>query len=266
MPNYFNLYINNDYDPIDSMFQTSNQYGFTLGPNESFTANVFSENWSSVLIDNEGNTESLYISNVVNPYMSDTLIDMPYQTFDTECVLVRGSYDPNDKQGFPEGMGELNRIEKNQSITYRIRFQNTGSDTAFTVVVLDTLSEYLDYTSIIPGASSHPYSFYLEENKLEFRFSHIDLVQKSINELASIGFVEFKIKQKDSNPISYTIENQAAIYFDFNAPIFTPIHQYSIYPMPLGINEAISSIEMNVSPNPSTGNVTFYFSNKFQET
>ncbi|HPH83505.1 MAG TPA: T9SS type A sorting domain-containing protein [Flavobacteriales bacterium] len=266
MPNTFSLFVSNDYDPFFGMFLTSNEYSFTLAPNETFTANVFSENWTSVLIDNEGNVESLFISNVDNPYLSDTLIDLTYQTYDTECAMILGSYDPNDKQGFPEGYGELNRIESEQTITYRIRFQNTGSDTAFTVVVIDTLSEYLDYTSIIPGASSHPYTFYLENNILKFRFNHINLVQKSLNEPASIGFVEFKIKQKDSNPISYTIENQAAIYFDFNAPIFTPVHQYSIYPMPLGINEATSPIEMNVSPNPSTGNVAFYFSNKFQET
>ena len=198
MPNYYTLYINNDFDTLNYMFQSSNSFSFTLQPHETFIGNVFSENWTSVLNDSEGNNESLFISNAINNSLTDTLISLQFPSTDTDCAQVRGSYDPNDKQGFPEGFGELNRIEKDQSINYRIRFQNTGSDTAFTVVVLDTLSEFLDYTSVIPGASSHPYTFHHEDNKLEFRFNNIDLVQKSLNEPASIGFVEFKVKQKPS--------------------------------------------------------------------
>jgi uncharacterized repeat protein (TIGR01451 family) len=263
MPNYFTLYINNDYDTLNNMFQSSNYYSFTLQPNETFNGNVFSENWTSVLTDSEGNNESLFISNAINNSLTDTLISLQFPSSDSECAHVVGSYDPNDKQGFPEGFGELNRIEKEQNINYRIRFQNTGSDTAFTVVILDTLSAFLDYTSVIPGASSHPYTFYHEDNKLEFRFNNIDLVQKSLNEPASIGFVEFKVKQRPSNPISYTIENQAAIYFDFNDPIYTPVHVYSIYPLPLGL-EGIKELEMNVSPNPSTGLISLNFTEKWQ--
>ena len=263
MPNYYTLYINNDFDTLNYMFQSSNSFSFTLQPNETFIGNVFSENWTSVLNDSEGNNESLFISNAIDNSLTDTLISLQFPSTETDCAQVRGSYDPNDKQGFPEGFGELNRIEKDQSINYRIRFQNTGSDTAFTVVVLDTLSEFLDYTSVIPGASSHPYTFQHEDNKLEFRFNNIDLVQKSLNEPASIGFVEFKVKQRPSNPISYTIENQAAIYFDFNDPIYTPIHIYSIYPLPLGL-EGIKELEMNLSPNPSTGSISLHFTEKWQ--
>lgn len=263
MPNYFTLYINNEYDTLNNMFQSYNSYSFTLQPNETFNANVFTGLWNSVLIDSEGNNQSLFIANIGNFTSSDTLLSFQFQSSDTDCARVIGSYDPNDKQGFPEGFGELNRIEKEQSINYRIRFQNTGSDTAFTVVILDTLSAFLDYTSVIPGASSHPYTFYHEDNKLEFRFNNIDLVQKSLNEPASIGFVEFKVKQRPSNPISYTIENQAAIYFDFNDPIYTPIHVYSIYPLPLGL-EGIKELEMNVSPNPSTGMISLNFTEKWQ--
>jgi uncharacterized repeat protein (TIGR01451 family) len=262
-PNYFTLHINNDYDTLNNMFQSSNSYSFILQPNETFNGNVFSENWTSVLTDSEGNNESLFISNAINNSLTDTLISLQFPSSDSDCARVLGSYDPNDKQGFPEGFGELNRIEKDQSINYRIRFQNTGSDTAFTVVILDTLSAFLDYTSVIPGASSHPYSFYHEDNKLEFRFNNIDLVQKSLNEPASIGFVEFKVKQRPSNPISYTIENQAAIYFDFNDPIYTPVHVYSIYPLPLGL-EGIKELEMNVSPNPSNGMISLNFTEKWQ--
>ena len=75
-----------------------------------------------------------------------------------DCQQVIGSFDPNDKQGFPEGYGESHYIEREQDIEYLIRFQNTGTDTAFTVVVEDVLSPHLELTSIRLGASSHPYN------------------------------------------------------------------------------------------------------------
>ncbi len=263
MPNSFTLYLGSEFDTTNGMFASSNEYFMQLQPGESFSAGVFSEFWTAALIDDFGNKESIFISNVPNSTLTDTLIDVSISTSSTNCAEVRGSYDPNDKQGFPEGFGELNRIEADQSIRYRIRFQNTGSDTAFTVVVRDTLSEYLDQTSVIPGASSHPYLFYIENNILEFRFNQINLVQKALNEAASIGFLEFRVKQMASNPISYTIDNQAAIYFDFNEPIYTPVHQYSIYPLPLGVFSS-PQVDMHVSPNPSAGNIKFNFTQKWQ--
>jgi len=263
MPNSFSLYIGSEFDTINNMFASSNEYFMQLQPGESFSAGVFSEFWTAALIDDFGNKESIFISNVPNSTLTDTLFDLSINNWSAHCAEIVGSYDPNDKQGFPEGFGELNRIEANQSIRYRIRFQNTGSDTAFTVVVRDTLSEYLDHSSIIPGASSHQYLFYIENNKLEFRFNQINLVQKSLNEPASIGFVEFRVKQKANNPISYTIENQAAIYFDFNEPIYTPVHKYAIYPLPLGVQNA-EQAEIYASPNPSRGSISFNFTQKWQ--
>jgi len=263
MQNSFSLTLVNWDDLIFDSFLSFTQFSINLQPQEFYSTGIFNEQWTGILNDPIGNAASLTLTNTDEPIYADTLFQVPIPNTDVECAPIIGSYDPNDKQGFPSGLGELNRIEKDQSINYRIRFQNTGSDTAFTVVVLDTLSSYLDYTTIIPGASSHSYEFSMEENRLEFRFNNVDLVQKSLNEPASIGFVEFKINQKASNPISYTIENEAAIYFDFNDPIYTPIHQYSIYPLPLRIDDA-KQIEMNVSPNPSSGIVAFNFTNKWE--
>lgn len=55
------------------------------------------------------------------------------------------SFDPNDKAAFPVGYGDEHFIERNTSIDYRIRFQNTGTDTAFNVVIVDTLSAWLGF-------------------------------------------------------------------------------------------------------------------------
>ena len=73
-----------------------------------------------------------------------------------------------------------------------------------------------------PGASSHDYRWALSgENVLAFTFDHIMLPDSNVNEAASHGFVKFLISQRPGNPLGTRIENSAAIYFDFNAPVIT---------------------------------------------
>ena len=67
------------------------------------------------------------------------------------------------KWAFPLGFGDENYIYRGQDIEYLIRFQNTGTDTAFFVTIRDTLSDFLDITTVRPGASSHNYNFTVSE-------------------------------------------------------------------------------------------------------
>ncbi len=80
--------------------------------------------------------------------------DLGY-AYDEECQIVRGSFDPNEKEAFPLGFGFSNLIKPNSEIEYVIRFQNTGTDTAFTVVVEDVLPPGLDPNTIHDVVSSH---------------------------------------------------------------------------------------------------------------
>jgi uncharacterized repeat protein (TIGR01451 family) len=146
-----------------------------------------------------------------------------------DCQENIGSWDPNDKRGFPRGFDTPNFIEANTDIEYVIRFQNEGTDTAFTVVLIDTLSAFLATNSVQIGASSHPYQFeYQPGNALKFTFPNIRLPAKDVNEMGSIGFVKFRIKQKKDNPIGTLIENKADIYFDFNEAITTNTTRHTI--------------------------------------
>ncbi len=144
------------------------------------------------------------------------------QSFDRDCQPNVGSFDPNDKQAVPTGYDAEHYIGRGVALDYKIRFQNTGTDTAFTVVVRDTLSPWLDALSLRPGAASHPYTWQLlGSGVLEFRFDNILLPDSSTNLAASQGYVSFHIDQKPGVPLQTVIENQAAIYFDFNAPVLT---------------------------------------------
>ncbi|MBK6995567.1 MAG: SprB repeat-containing protein [Lewinellaceae bacterium] len=92
-------------------------------------------------------------------------------TVDIDCTTNIGSYDPNDKHGYPVGYGADHYIRPGTDIEYLIRFQNTGTDTAFTVQIVDTLSAWLDPATIRFGASSHPYRYDLngEGSCISFR-------------------------------------------------------------------------------------------------
>ncbi|CAA6819167.1 MAG: Unknown protein [uncultured Aureispira sp.] len=139
-----------------------------------------------------------------------------------DCQENVGSWDPNDKQARPIGYGATHAIEANVDLEYHIRFQNTGTDTAFTVVIFDTLSTALDPSSVIPGASSHAYTWELKGNGiLVFTFDNILLPDSIVNESASHGYVKFKIKQQPNLPLGTVLNNTAAIVFDMNAPVLT---------------------------------------------
>lgn len=141
---------------------------------------------------------------------------------DEDCRLVTNAFDSNNNQAEPLGYAEPHYIEKDQELEYTIRFQNTGTDTAFTVVLRDTLSDWLDMRSLHAGVSSHPYRLQLDSARaISFVFDDILLPDSTTNFEASQGFVEFKVSPLVNVPLETIVENTAAIYFDFNAPVIT---------------------------------------------
>lgn len=148
---------------------------------------------------------------------------------DIHCLENVDSYDPNDKQALPTGWGEDKIILPNTPLEYKIRFQNTGTDTAYTVLIKDRIDPALDVKSIRPGASSHPYTWSIADGEyLTFTFEDIRLPDSSANLAASQGFVTFIIDQQADLPLGTVIENTAAIYFDFNPPIFTNTSRHKL--------------------------------------
>ncbi|MBK8427474.1 MAG: hypothetical protein IPL27_16535 [Lewinellaceae bacterium] len=98
----------------------------------------------------------------------------------------------------PTGRRGGTLYSQGEEIEYLIRFQNTGTDTAFTVMIMDTISTLFDITSLRPGASSHPYTFnLLGQGVAQFVFSNIMLPDSNVNEVASHGFVKLTIAPKN---------------------------------------------------------------------
>lgn len=175
-----------------------------------------------------------------------------------DCQENIGSFDPNDKTAFPKGYRELHLIEPDVRLEYRIRFQNTGTDTAFKVVIVDTLSALLDPASLRLQAWSHPCELQiLDDRRLIVDFPGILLPDSTTNEEASNGFVQFSIAQMPGNPLGEVIENRAAIYFDFNDPIIT---NEVFHTLGVDFIQDVSSVSqapapmsrLVVSPNPAS--------------
>lgn len=136
--------------------------------------------------------------------------------------LVTGSYDPNDKTESHAGVLTQEEIDRGEYLNYLIRFQNTGTDTAFTVVIRDTLEARLDVSSFEMIAASHDYNLsILNGNQLAWTFNNINLADSNVNEPASHGYVQFRIRPFPTLAPGDTIKNSASIYFDYNLPVLT---------------------------------------------
>ena len=187
----------------------------------------------------------------------------PANNTSTDTDLITGSFDPNDK-AVRTSSGQNNGqflIETDEWLDYTIRFQNTGTDTAYTVMMLDTLSPALAARQIRPGVSSHPYRFELLDGHIaKFVFENILLPDSNVNLAGSEGFVQFRIPQLPDNPDGMRIENTAAIYFDFNPPVITNTVWHTV-----GTNFITTSTTytdpargpLRVYPNPAASVVYF---------
>jgi uncharacterized repeat protein (TIGR01451 family) len=180
---------------------------------------------------------------------------------DIFCEEVSGSYDPNDKRGYPNGVTNMNYIQPNQQLQYVIRFQNTGTDTAFTVVIRDTLDTDLNIFTVTSGVSSHSYEFRMYGPRvLEWRFDNILLPDSTTNSVGSNGFVTFHVEQNPNLSPGTVINNDADIYFDYNDPITTntTVHRiYEGFPNVLSLQDLVNSKESIVLyPNPTSSEIT----------
>ncbi len=140
------------------------------------------------------------------------------------AITVTGSYDPNDKTAFTSTRASesLYFINEDEWIDYVIRFQNTGTDTAFNIVVTDTLPPTLDPATISLVTASHQHTWNVQgQGTLKFIFPNILLPDSNVNEPLSHGLISFRIRPHLPIAPATVIENIANIFFDFNPPVIT---------------------------------------------
>lgn len=188
----------------------------------------------------------------VNPIAGDAT---PTDNVDTEQTVVIGSYDPNDKQvglyrtGNAWDGGSIYTTDN--TLDYTIRFQNTGTAPAQFVIIRDTLDTNLLPHTIRDLDSKHNMDVTLEDgNVLVFTFNNINLPDSSVSQEQSIGFVQFTIDRVAGLPVGTQISNQAAIYFDYNTPIFTNTPISVIDQFTTVVDLENKEFDVAVQPNP----------------
>jgi hypothetical protein len=179
----------------------------------------------------------------------------PSNNIDTLHQVVVGSWDPNDKQVNPAGIGEEGIIFPNTKLYYTIRFQNTGTAPAVNVVLIDTLTSELVLETFDMIASSHDYTVQIDPltRVIRWTFSGIMLPDSTSDFEGSIGYVYFSFIPGLNQPDGTRIENFADIYFDFNEPIRT--------------NTALNTVDRGVSVlNTENQPIVSVYPNPFQES
>lgn len=147
-----------------------------------------------------------------------------------EDITVVGAIDPNDIIVSPQGEGREGFIEKDQVLTYTIRFENVGTWPATYVFIDNTIPVNLDPASFTMISSSHPSTFRLHaDGLLEIAYININLPPAEVDSIGANGYFKYSIRPKsDINP-GDRILNTAEIVFDFEAPIITNTTVHTIY-------------------------------------
>jgi uncharacterized repeat protein (TIGR01451 family) len=178
------------------------------------------------------------------------------------CFTVQSSFDPNDKMVYPDGTIDTTQ----QSLTYTIRFQNTGTASADNIYITDTLDADLDASTFELLATSHGVVVQiLPGNIVKLSFPNINLPDSNTDEHYSHGFVQYKISLNSNLAIGTQISNTAYIYFDFNQPVVTNTTLNEI-DLPNGVSyKGQKSINLKVYPLPFSDHLTIE-SNSWNET
>lgn len=187
----------------------------------------------------------------------------PANNTGTDTDLITGSFDPNDK-AVRTSSGQNNGqflIEADEWLDYTIRFQNTGTDTAFTVVLVDTLDADLDLATLELRIASHPFIPELSNDRvLRFSFLNILLPDSNVDEPASHGFVSYRIRPADNLLPGTLLSNAADIFFDFNPPVRTNTTELTVETTTGLLDQRAASV--HVHPNPMDGTAVLRFEDR----
>lgn len=167
----------------------------------------------------------------------------------SKCSPISASWDPNNKIVDPSGV-----IMPGTKLSYTINFENLGSDTAYNIYILDTLSQHLNTTSIEITDASHSFIYQLINNNI-IRFDFADIkLPDSTSPLYNKGYISYNINAKQALAPNTNINNRAGIYFDINPVVLTNTTENIVGP--LSITSINNSDDIKLYPNPTSETIT----------
>ncbi|MEN9335865.1 MAG: hypothetical protein RLZZ500_852, partial [Bacteroidota bacterium] len=183
----------------------------------------------------------------INPISGDNTTANNTQSYTQIAV---NSQDPNDIT-VQEGP-QITLAQAGDYLHYTIRFQNIGTSPAINIKVANDLSSKLDWSTFQLLATSHPCRVKNKNNQNEFLFEGINLPGNN-DEPNSHGYITYKVKPKSNVVLGDVLQNNALIYFDYNAPIATNTVATTIVNLAT-LEQGFA--QLNVAPNPTYGWLT----------
>ena len=194
-----------------------------------------------------------------NPNMLASPPNVPGPETAEDCQPIVDSFDPNDKQVVPTGTTAQHYTPTGVPLRYQIRFQNTGTDDAYRVEVVDTLAANLDLRTLRVATATHPFRLTVTGHGrpvLTFTFDNINLPPSTRDAAGSNGFVQFSIQPKAGLPARALIENHADIFFDYNLPVRTNATTNRIYDVPAVVVPAVALSYPGILASPLLTQIT----------
>ena len=214
------------------------------------------------------NTSVIFLDSVAyKTPMSNWLTDYsPWNNVNYFTTTTVAAYDPNFKEVSPKGVGPTGLITyADSTLEYMVHFQNTGTAPAQNIIVVDTLDNNLNWTSLRPVYTSAPCKVTMQQVStykiVKFTFSNINLPTQASSAMGSNGMFTYTIKTNSGLPLGTQFRNHAAIYFDYNAPVLTNTTLNTLGAITTGVKNTASIDKTNsfsVYPNPA--NREFYAS------
>lgn len=205
--------------------------------------------------------DSVFTTLIVTPIAGDSVpgnnqVTYWVKPFPYNCIGL--PYDPNNKSVTP--IGDITSATK---LTYAIHFQNTGTAPAKNVVVIDTLNQYVDISSLRLIESSSPVSITVSSgNIVSFTFNNINLPDVGTSKTASIGSFEYSVSPVSNAPLGTNITNNAGIYFDANPVVLTNTTSNTINSTITSINQLTATTNgIACFPNPFSTSASVVFNN-----
>ncbi len=155
------------------------------------------------------------VGSVFNDTAYVSIVDsdaFPANNLEVITDTIVSAYQRNNKTVTPQNYTGAD-FQAGDYLDFNITFQNTDTVTVGHVWIIDTLTEYLDMTTLNVVAASAPYQLTINGNALRADFYNINLPDSAVNQDGSHGFFRFRIRP-EAGFIFGNIYNIAYIYLD----------------------------------------------------
>jgi hypothetical protein len=197
----------------------------------------------------------------VDPHVGETIdISVQIEYTEDECTLINNTASTHS---IVSKISEHNRKEvsvntvSNASAglhTYKIFYQNVGIASTDKIVIRDTLSKYLEWTTFKMVSSTHNFTVTQQDDVITWTLENANIPNKSTDEKASKGEIIFSIYPIDKIQVYNVIENKAYISLgpDLNIETNVVISSFE-YKTEFSV---FKNIVLYPNPNPGKFNVT----------